>query len=318
MAPEINRTLRLPAQQYFPSSNTKTGIVIHHTVGGSVASTFHWWMRDDQMVGTAYIIDRDGMIFEVFDPAAWAWQFGLKWPRAKKIQFEKRFIGIELASEGGLIESEGKLYCFDRVSDKTLKRPEEALDFGRIYRGYRYFDKYEDAQVDSLLELTNHLCDQFRIKRQVPDQFLNYYGDGLANFEGIIGHAMVRKDKSDPAPEVSLWNRIVTSCGAVPTSIGTSNISGRTMTENELDQLFKDNIKQINQMNVAAGSMLKGLIMELERGERGTYIKLSNAVTDGHAVDYEFVQGDRTLVARIARALGFRTITESRLEVRSA
>ena len=90
------------------------------------------------------------------------------------------------------------------------------------------------------------------------------------------------------------------------------------MTDNELDQLFEHNIQQINKMNVAAGSMVKGLIKELERGERRTYIKLSNPVTGGHAVDYEIVQGDRTLVARIARALGFKTVTESRLDVRSA
>jgi hypothetical protein len=318
MALRIERTFRLKEGQYFPSRNVKTGIAIHHTVGGSAESTFNYWNNNDEMVGTAYIIDRDGTVLEVFDPAAWAWQFGLKWSRAKKIQFEKRYIGIEIASEGGLIESGGNLYCFDRISSKTLKPRNEAFDFGREYRGYRYFDRYEDAQVDSLLELVDQLCTQFGIQRQVPENFFDYYGESLTDFEGIIGHTMVRKDKSDPAPVRSLWDRITTDCGVTPASIGTPSTREDAMTEEEVDQLFEHNVQQINQMNVSAGSMVKGLLMELERGDRKTYIRLTNPVPNGHAVDYEFVQGDKSLVGKIARALGFKTVTETRLEVRSA
>ena len=36
--------------------------------------------------------------------------------------------------------------------------------------------------------------------REVPGPFYAYFGDALLAFEGIIGHAMVRRDKSDPAP----------------------------------------------------------------------------------------------------------------------
>jgi hypothetical protein len=39
------------------------------------------------------------------------------------------------------------------------------------------------------------------------------------------------------------------------------------------EKLFEHNIKQINLMNIAAGSMIKGLIMELERkGRASLYI----------------------------------------------
>jgi N-acetyl-anhydromuramyl-L-alanine amidase AmpD len=318
MAPRIDRTLRLPAEEFFGGPEQKTGIAIHHTVGGSAASTFNWWKNDSQMIGTAYIIERDGTVFEVFDPAAWAWQFGLRWGRATKIRFERRFIGIELASEGGLIESEGTLYCFDRISQRTAKRWEEAFDFGEDYRGYRYFDRYEEAQIDALLELVERLCIQFQIKRRVPDGFIDCHGEALTAFEGIIGHAMVRKDKTDPVPDRSLWDRLIDGCGLAVTDLQTRGTLMNALTDAEIDQLFRHNASQIHEMNIAAGSMVKGLIMELERGERKTYIKLSNPAADGHIVEYEFLQGDRTLVPRIARALGFKTVTESRLEVRSA
>ena len=312
------RSMRLSENQYFPRSGGKTGICIHHTVGGSARSTFEWWMKDPLQVGTAYIIERVGTVFEVFDPEAWAWQFGLPWPAENKIAFEKRFIGIEIASEGGLTESSGKLYCFDTISDRTLKNRQEAFDYGEVYRGYRYFDKYEKVQVDSLIQLINELCPRFGIERKVPDKVLAYYGDLLTGFQGIIGHTMVRKDKSDPAPDMEFWSRVINECGLVKTSdLGGAPAAPRLLTESDKDQLFEANVQQINVMNVAAGSMVKGLIMELERDGRNTYIKLHDAVANGHAVNYDSVQGEKGLVFRIGRALGFKEVTESRLEVYS-
>lgn len=102
-------------------------------------------------------------------------------------------------------------------------------------------------------------------------------------------------------------------------SNSTSNTNpNRQLTPDEIEQLFAANVEQINQMYVAAGSMVKGLIMELARDNRNTYIKLRDAVPNGHVVYYDFVQGDKTLVFRVARALGFKEVTESKLEVRSA
>ena len=88
------------------------------------------------------------------------------------------------------------------------------------------------------------------------------------------------------------------------------------LTPAEIEQLFQENIQQINLMKVAAGSMVKGLLMELERNNRNTYIRLREAAPNGHVVFYAFVQGDKTLVGRIARALGFKTVTDTKLEVR--
>lgn len=94
--------------------------------------------------------------------------------------------------------------------------------------------------------------------------------------------------------------------------------ASRQLTQTEKDQLFEANLRQIDQMYVAAGSMVKGLLMELERDDRNTYIRLRDAAPNGHMVYYDFVQGDKTLVFRIARALSFKEVTESKLEVRSA
>lgn len=316
MAPPIDKSMRLPLSQYFPSAEKKSGIALHHTVGGSARSTFEFWKGNPDQVGTAYIIDRDGTIFEVFEPEAWAWQFGLRWTPTDKIAFEKRFIGIEIASEGALTESAGQLYCFGTISPRSRKPKEEAFDCGRDYRGFRFFDRYEPEQMGALCGLVNFLCDTFHIPREVPSDPMEFRGEGLKQFEGIIGHTMVRVDKTDPLPDPAFWEQLQRTCnlsfvdGVEPVS------GGRRLSDSEIDQLFRENAITLNRMNVAAGSMVKGVITELERNGRATYIRLKNPVQGGHVVDYELLQGDAALVGRIGRALGL-TVTESRLVVPS-
>lgn len=316
MALNIDRSLRLSPSQYIGTAETKSGIAIHHTVGASARSSFNHWNTNPEQVGTAYIIDRDGTIYEVFPPESWAWQFGLPWSSERRIPFEKRFIGIEIASEGGLIEHGGELYCFDKVSERTKKRRDEAFDYGDRYRQYRFFDRYEAVQVSALVELMNDLCDRFQIPRQVPEKVLAYYGDLLENFLGIIGHAMVRKDKTDPLPDVSFWNRVIADCNLTRTTPMTLPPGpGAPLTTADIDRLFDSNVQQINVMNVAAGSLVKGLIMELERNGRNTYIRLHDATNGGHNVSYDLVQGDVDLVLRLARSLGFEEVTPTSLKV---
>src|SRR5690606_5647938 len=84
----------------------------------------------------------------------------------------------------------------------------------------------------------------------------------------------------------------------------------------DLDELFEHNIRQIDVMYVPAGSMVKGLIMELARGDRDTFIRLRDPDVGGHGVSYDFVKGDPALVGKIGRALGFASVMANRLEVR--
>lgn len=320
MALDIDRTMRLPESEFLPGPEAKAGIALHHTVGGSARSTFNWWRQDRRRrggrlkVGTAYIIDRDGTVFEVFPPEGWAYQFGLRWPVSKKLKFEKRYIGIEIASEGGLTEHEGDLYRFDRISTRTRKSRDEAFDHGAEFRGYRYFDQYEPAQIDAVVELVDDLCTKFDIRRRVPDDYLAFYGERLSSFDGVIGHSMLRQDKSDPAPDQGFWNRVVSDCGLKPMTIGQRTAARGRMTENEIEALLRHNTVQTNTMHVSAGSVIQALLTELDRSGRNTYVRLTDPAAGGRRVEYEFVQGDRRLVKRVSRLFGIRT-TDTTLEV---
>ena len=321
MSTDIIRTSRLPAGEFINAKIKKTGICVHHTVGGSALSTFDYWRTDPRRVGTAYIIERDGKIYEVFDPEYWAFQFGLSssagWTNDERYAFEGRFIGIELASEGGLIESGDNLYCFERVSPRTLKNKNEAFDFGSQYRGFRYFDKYEPAQVDSLINLIKDLLGKFNIEKKVPKDKLAYYGKKLKNFNGIIGHTMVRSDKSDPAPDLNMWSKIVKECDLTEIdSNNTQEVEMKKLSDVDIENLFENNVLEINKMNVGSGSMVKQVIQELEQEK--TYIKLKNAKENGHSVEYDFLEGNKDLVYAFADYLGFYKVTENKIEVLNA
>ena len=327
MTVHVDRSLRLPHGEFFAQRERKTGIAIHHTVCGAANTTIELW-RDDRTprggkrrVATAYVIGRDGTVFEIFDPEHWAYHLGVPWPGPLRRGFEQRFIGIEIASEGGLIERDGILYAFDRVASHTLRAKAQSFDYGQTYRGYRWFDRYEPTQLDALGRLVDELCERFPIPRRYPDRPFDYYGEALAEFEGVIGHAMVRSDKSDPAPDLALWATLEDLARLAPTAVAPStppppSPPSTALTRRDIDALFHENARRINALSTAAGSMVKTLVLELER--RRVYLRLADPKPRAHSIEYSVAQGDARLVGRLARALGFENVTDRLLEVRHA
>jgi len=203
---KLDHSLRLPIDQYKNEVTKKNLIVLHHTVGGSARSTWRWWMTDPKPIGTAYIVARDGTIHEVFHPECWAYHLGY----GSRMD-EKRSIGIELASEGALVERGGELYCFDRVSERT-RFTDDVFDLSSPWRGYRYFAAYAEAQLAATIELVGDLLRRFSIP---PAVFRDVLTGTPSKFDvnhrlwnGIIGHAHVRDDKTDVHPGFD-WNRLI-------------------------------------------------------------------------------------------------------------
>ncbi|MBI4500782.1 MAG: N-acetylmuramoyl-L-alanine amidase [Gemmatimonadetes bacterium] len=315
MAVSVNRSLRLPAGEYFPEPQRKSGIAIHHTVCRGARAAFDWWRTDKapdgstNHVATAYLIDRDGTVFELFDPEAWAWQFGLAWPDPARTDFEKRFIGIEIASEGALTEHNGDLYALGAVCPQNLRPKTEALDYGRDYRGYRWFARYQPAQLDALGALVDELCTRFAIPRVRPASPFDYYGEAVRDFEGVIGHAIIRQDKTDPAPDPRVWQGLADRARVRSVVVAPSSVS------QALDHtaLFGANARCLDAMESAAGSLVKDLLMELER--RGTFLRLTSPRP--HSVGYEVAEGARGPVLPLALSLGLK-VTDRTIEVRHA
>lgn len=193
---EVNTTLRLSSSRFLQQRFPKDLIVLHHTAGGSARSTFNWWESQASRIATAYIVERDGTIYEVFDPRDWAFHLGI---RGTNGSVDKRSIGIEMASEGGLLKhTDGRFYSFDQIKD-SCRFDGGVYDHGAKWRSYRHYAAYTAPQMASVTRLVDHLCDTFSIPRKTPKDHLAF-DKNLYGFTGIVGHHHVRADKTDLHP----------------------------------------------------------------------------------------------------------------------
>lgn len=190
--------------QYLDRAYPKMAITLHHTVGTSAKSALEWWDQTPARIGAQYIIDRDGKIYEAFQPDMWAYHIGIN---GDQDWFEKHNIGIELVSMGGLHDVEGLSVFYPLYPNKTKKvvvKDENVVKLKDDYRGYTLFHKYTDAQIQSLKELLEHLIKEFNITLQDEEHFKDFweYKHEVINkkMPGLWSHSTLRKDKSDIFP----------------------------------------------------------------------------------------------------------------------
>ena len=94
-------------------------------------------------------------------------------------------------------------------------------------------------------------------------------------------------------------------------------ISGKKLSKKEKQELFMWNAEQRNEMEIGAGSLVGALIDELVKNAE-TYIRVENPEPDGYTCNYTLVQGRQDFIAPIGIALGFKSVTNSKLEVHNA
>lgn len=94
-------------------------------------------------------------------------------------------------------------------------------------------------------------------------------------------------------------------------------ISGKKLSKKEKKDLFMWNAEQRNKMEIGAGSLVGALIDELVKNAE-TYIRMENPEPDGYTCNYSLVQGRQNFIAPIGIALGFKSVTDSKLEVHDA
>jgi len=214
---DINRTYLLKDGQYVQVESKKTKICIHHTVGGTAKSTIDYWNSTPDRVAVSYVIERDGTIYEAFDPKYWAYGLGLKpeeciVPDKYSIpvaSIEKSTIGIELASEGALIYNDDKLHNF-RLGN--IYKGTGYIKLDKVWRGYQYFDQYEPAMLNSLYGLIDYLMVKFpTIERKVLSTYNTIDVSKFETFSGVFGHYHIRTTKTDPHLQFS-WEDVSNRC----------------------------------------------------------------------------------------------------------
>ncbi len=206
----IDRRRRLPRDQFIAEKHPKDLVVLHFTAGGTVEGAFQSWLSTKERVATAYLVDLDGQIYEVFDPSYWACHLGVAAAQNPGFLLDKRSIGIEIVNWGGLKLAGGHLHCWpNQYRTRYCHTGETARYVRRSFRGLDYFAAFPDAQQEAVARLTRSLCDQFSIPCQIPNVEKR---DGLdwsyyANFRGVASHQNFHAEKTDIGPAFD-WDRL--------------------------------------------------------------------------------------------------------------
>jgi N-acetyl-anhydromuramyl-L-alanine amidase AmpD len=175
-----------PEKCYWSIQSPKRMIVLHHTVSATAFSPIETFKKSDARVAVAYVIDPAGVIYELFNPAFWAFHIG----KGSDHRHNKASIGIELVNEGGLDLKGGKYEWYFG----TYKG--EVYESDAHWRDYKYFAKYPEPQFLACAELVKKLCKDFNIPNDVITNYC-YKREYLDNYSGVCSHHNLRSDKSD-------------------------------------------------------------------------------------------------------------------------
>jgi hypothetical protein len=218
--------------EYFKEEVKKETIWLHHTAGGSRPDfTIGGWEKDflknkkgdpildkngnmiPLKVGTQYIIGRkssstgdstwDGKILKAFDDKYWAYHLGLNSP--KNDELNSKSIAIEICNYGQL--SLGKDGVFYNYVNKPVMES-EVVEVN--FRGYKYWEKYTDNQIESLRKIILYLKNKWGIEIQNGIYNETWFDYNKIWFEngGIRSHTQVRTDKYDLFPQKEMMQML--------------------------------------------------------------------------------------------------------------
>lgn len=201
--------IRLKETQYYQEEFPKKQIVLHHTVSnGNAKNVMAGWNKTPAKVGTAFIIDREGVIHQCFSSKHWAHHLGTKAKNNKQLNQES--IGIELCAWGTLKRSPiitGIKATFTS-SVGTVVPNDEVIELEKSFRGSKYYQKYTDKQLKSLQILVNYLCETYNIPKTYNPEMWEFSRSAINGSPGIWSHTSFRKDKSDCFPLIHLIKKI--------------------------------------------------------------------------------------------------------------
>lgn len=189
--------IRPPEQTYYYRDIIKKDqIVLHHTAGvlmGDIGAL----TQPNNHVSTAYVIARSGVVYELFDPAAYSYHLGPNATGGNSVRSQKT-IAIEIsnigqlredaAQPGVLIDAYNKPYCYKKDTEFYVERP---------FRGYKYYATYTEEQYKSLDSLLLNLCRKFAIPHTFLPEGQRLLHQTKIPAAGIVSHVNYRTDKTD-------------------------------------------------------------------------------------------------------------------------
>lgn len=198
--PKIN-IIDFPPDQYYREVYNKNQIVLHHTASGrGTDGDWRHWLSNKERVATSQIIDQDGTCTQCFSSTFWGHHLGTT--RANNVALNKHSIAIEIDSWGGLTyDVKAKQFKSYTGSVVTADRVQE---YEKSFRGFRFFEKYTDDQIESVRKLLLYWHEIYGIPLTYQEGMWDVSEAALSGADGVWTHVSYRKDKSDCHPQPEL------------------------------------------------------------------------------------------------------------------
>lgn len=213
------KTVPFTSTQYVDEASPKQQIYVHHTASSpDPYGVVKWWETTPDKIATSFVIAgkpdssgkwKDGDIIQCFGTAKWAWHLGLTAKHLKaggpkawnNKELNRQSIGIEICSWGQLTKTDAgfKNYVGRIVPDG------EVAELATPWRGFKYYQKYTQAQLDNVGELLQFLGNKWNIPLTYKGaRMFDVCADALQGAPGVWTHASVRPDKNDCFPQTEL------------------------------------------------------------------------------------------------------------------
>ncbi|MBE0645670.1 MAG: N-acetylmuramoyl-L-alanine amidase [Bacteroidetes bacterium] len=208
MLATINTNLQLPKGAYREAVFEKRHIVLHYTAGYNAAGALATWKKTPSRDGTAFIVDRDGQVYQVFDPRFWAVHIYRHQADENPAFYtlEKQSIGIEIVNLGPLTLGTGdknKSVLYTYTGKKYCTLADTALYVQDTWKGKHYWQAYTNAQYEAVRTLCKELERDFQIPMNAAplgDRLNVWDVKALTGYRGVTTHCNYRKDKFDVGP----------------------------------------------------------------------------------------------------------------------
>ena len=209
----------LPLGEYKTGPTNKEYVFLHHTAGWhNPFRTIDHWGRDNRgAVATEFVLGGqsikgndakyDGKMVQAFPEGAYGWHLGKNGSQ----HMHTHSVGIEVNNFGYL--KDGKTYA------GTTAHESQIVELDKEFRGYKYWHRYSDAQIEALHKWILWVAERDSIdvraglpaliKEKGVDAFEwnedAYYG----RVKGLWTHTNTRKGKTDMFPQQELMDMLV-------------------------------------------------------------------------------------------------------------
>jgi N-acetyl-anhydromuramyl-L-alanine amidase AmpD len=209
----------LDKDEYHAGPNKPEYLFLHHTAGNeNPIATVNMWNDDTRgRIATEFLIGGqsingrstkwDGVIVKCMPDGGYAAHLGANGSQSMHVNS----VGIEVCNFGPLTKV-GKVF---KTYTGAIVHPDQVCDLGFKFRGFQYYHKYSDAQIEALRELILFIAERngINIKKglvewldtKTPAEAFDFNEDAWAGkVKGMLNHTNTRRDKSDMSPQPNL------------------------------------------------------------------------------------------------------------------